>query len=333
MTTYELKRGDTGPSPRAQLLDANGNPVNLTGATVRFKARRHLGAALTVDAAAMVEGPATSGWVHWDPAVTDTEDADVGGHLAEWQVTFSGGAVQTFPGGDAFDILLIGADLDSPVSAAGPGYAPRALARQYGVSGQDAEVDAAIAAAQLRVDDFTGHRWQAAAQTVVAAISGKGVALLPLQIDPAQPVQVRPVGATTDLPATSYQVTSSRTRGQVDAVWLGVGGSDPIIAGAEPWNGGWANLLPRTGQLQVTGTFGTAAVPYEVQLATALVAADLQAAGQAGEQDVRPDTDDEGNVVRIAAGRPDAPEPGRTTGTPLADQLLRPLRRQAVRLA
>lgn len=111
MTTYDIKRGDLAPHPRAQLV-GDGGPVNLTDATVVFKTRRLGHTALTIDAPAVIEDPAEGGWVHYEPTEADT--ATVGEYLAEWQVTFDDDSIETFPG-DGFDALRVLADLDQPI--------------------------------------------------------------------------------------------------------------------------------------------------------------------------------------------------------------------------
>jgi hypothetical protein len=333
MTTYTIKRGDTAPSPRAQLLDGTGSPVNLTGAAARFKARASEGDPLKVDAVAVVEA-GTNGWVRYDPISADTDT--VADYLAEWQVTFGSGAVETWPG-EGHDTFRVTADLDAPISTGGWNYASRDEARNAGAQGTDDQIDDALASARARIDSYTGQSWAPEEMTVVAPLSGSGVALLPRQIDPDLPVEVRFVGATTDVPATAYHVTSSRVLGQVDAIYLGAGGGDILIAGAEPYNGGWANLLPRSGQIQVTGTFGVLDTPAEVSGAAALIAAAIsQGGGLPADYTSGATVDDEGNTVAIEpSGTTDdgaTRRPTRTTGVPAADALLAPLKRRPIRL-
>lgn len=328
MTTYHVKTGDTAPRPRTQLLDGAGQPVVLTGAAVRFKAFTAPGVTAKVDGVAtIVDAP--TGLVEYPLTAPDTTPAE--SYLVEWQVTFGGGAVQTFPG-EGYDLLVVAADLDA-TEAQGTGYCTVAQARAAGAEGSNAEVQAAIASAELRVNRKTRTAWGRRQRTVVATIDADGRALLPSPIDTAQAITVRAVGATSDLAATAYQVTSSDTVGQLDAIYLGWGGSDPLVLGAEPWNGGWAGLLTGIRQLQVSGVMGVV-TPPEVAQATALIAASITAGtspgsttGVSGELDA----DDEGNAVTIspAGADPDAVR-ARSTGVPLADELLEPLVSQRV---
>jgi hypothetical protein len=91
---FFIKQNDTSPSLRAILKDGDEIAINLTGATVRFHMRTVGGETAAVDADASIV-TAESGIVQylWDAADTAT----VGSYQAEFEVTFSGGAVETFP--------------------------------------------------------------------------------------------------------------------------------------------------------------------------------------------------------------------------------------------
>ena len=98
---YTYKAGDTKPDLRMQCLDGTGQPIDLTGASVEF----HLSdtgwwgasGALVINAAAVVEA-GVNGWVHYTFAVDQTSSFE-GMMQAEFQVTYVGGAVETFPNG------------------------------------------------------------------------------------------------------------------------------------------------------------------------------------------------------------------------------------------
>lgn len=96
-----MKTGDTAPIVQATLLDADSAPVDIAGATVRFvMATSPGGGAAVVDAAAVnaqvttgadgTKGKVTYAWVAEDTATA-------GSYVAEFEVTFSDGSVQTFP--------------------------------------------------------------------------------------------------------------------------------------------------------------------------------------------------------------------------------------------
>ena len=93
---FYIKQNDTLPAIIANLTDANDAAVNLTGATVKFNMRVDPAGAVKVNAAGATIEDAESGQVSyaWISANTDTADD----YEAEFQVTFAGGAAQTFPG-------------------------------------------------------------------------------------------------------------------------------------------------------------------------------------------------------------------------------------------
>lgn len=101
------KKGDTAPAIAEQLFDGNGVPVVLTGASVKFllwivgEATVHVNAAATITDAA-------NGKVSYTPTTTATDTVGTG--LIEWQVTYSGGAIQTFLG-STYQKVLIELDL------------------------------------------------------------------------------------------------------------------------------------------------------------------------------------------------------------------------------
>jgi hypothetical protein len=88
------KQNDTSPAVTGQLFDGTGTVVNLTGASVKFMAWFPGDATVKINAAATITD-AANGRVSYTPNSTDTNT--IGDMMAEWQVTFSGGAVETFP--------------------------------------------------------------------------------------------------------------------------------------------------------------------------------------------------------------------------------------------
>ena len=93
---FYIKQNDTRPAIIANLTDANDAAVNLTGASVKFHMRVDPAGAVKVNAGGATIEDAEAGQVSyaWTTANTDTADD----FEAEFQVTFAGGAVQTFPG-------------------------------------------------------------------------------------------------------------------------------------------------------------------------------------------------------------------------------------------
>ena len=112
-TVVTMKRNDTGPPLVVTLLDATAAAVDLTDATgIRFLMRRKDDVALKVDGTCSVVGDPTDGQVQyeWQEGDTDTSDPR---WLAELEVTFDDGVVETFPN-DSYLIVKILDDLDVP---------------------------------------------------------------------------------------------------------------------------------------------------------------------------------------------------------------------------
>lgn len=93
MKTY-IKQNDTSPALVGQLFNPDGSNPDLTGATVKFIMRSSSGGAAKVDASATVV-TASTGRVKYTWSAGDTDT--VGEYEGEFEVTFSGGAVQTYP--------------------------------------------------------------------------------------------------------------------------------------------------------------------------------------------------------------------------------------------
>jgi hypothetical protein len=92
---WTIVAGDTEPLFSDTLEYANGEPVNLEGATVRFVMR-----ALTAEQPQALKGTVTllepaKGKLYYAPNASDS--AEPGNYMANWHVTFAGGEQQTFP--------------------------------------------------------------------------------------------------------------------------------------------------------------------------------------------------------------------------------------------
>lgn len=92
--TFFIKQNDTSPAMLATLQDANGNAVNLTGATVRFHMRPVGSTQVMVDQAATLVTP-LSGVVRYDWVGADTDT--IGSYQAEFEVTYADASIETFP--------------------------------------------------------------------------------------------------------------------------------------------------------------------------------------------------------------------------------------------
>lgn len=92
--TFTIRQNDHGETMTSTLTDATGAVVNLTGATVKLVASPIRGGAKIVNAAATITD-AVNGKVSYTWQAVDT--AVNGEYVATWKVTFSGGAVESFP--------------------------------------------------------------------------------------------------------------------------------------------------------------------------------------------------------------------------------------------
>jgi hypothetical protein len=108
---FTIGQGDTASILTDTLEDQDGNPVDISGATVAFKMRKLDATTPTVNAAASNKqnGDGTDGskgkvsytWGNVDTAVP-------GSYVGQWVVTYSSGKVQTFPNWTYISILITG---------------------------------------------------------------------------------------------------------------------------------------------------------------------------------------------------------------------------------
>jgi hypothetical protein len=96
-----MKKGDRLPVIDAQLCDRNG-PVNLTGATVNFIMKSPAGVVKVNAICAIVD--AVNGRVQYSWGLTDTDTANA--YRSEFQVTFPGGLLETFPNDDYVPAII-----------------------------------------------------------------------------------------------------------------------------------------------------------------------------------------------------------------------------------
>jgi hypothetical protein len=106
---FEIKQGDTGPRIETTLLDGDGVPVDLTDAvSVRFKmvAKAHPHA-VKLNRVTAGFNPTTAGevWYQWAAGNTDTP----GSYTIDWQVTFPGAIIMTFPSHTFDEVKVIAA--------------------------------------------------------------------------------------------------------------------------------------------------------------------------------------------------------------------------------
>jgi hypothetical protein len=91
---FFIKQNDTSPALQATLKDGLGAVVDLTGASIRFHMRKTGDTTAKVDATAVIEN-ADNGLVYYSWVAADTDT--IGSYEAEFEVTFTGGEIETFP--------------------------------------------------------------------------------------------------------------------------------------------------------------------------------------------------------------------------------------------
>lgn len=91
---FFIKQNDTSPFMTATLKDASDNAVDILGSSVQFHMRAVGSTTVKVDAAAVVTD-GENGAVKYEWATGDTDT--VGQYQAEFEVTYAGGKIETFP--------------------------------------------------------------------------------------------------------------------------------------------------------------------------------------------------------------------------------------------
>jgi hypothetical protein len=109
MTDYWFKQSDTAPAIVAALLDGNGNPVSLVGATVRFHMMDQSGTVI-ITANATVDPDQINNTGHVSYSWQTTDLASTGVYLAEWEVTFLNGKKETFPN-NGYDVVRVAKEI------------------------------------------------------------------------------------------------------------------------------------------------------------------------------------------------------------------------------
>lgn len=151
---FAAKQGDTQPVWNDTLTYSDGSVANLTGASVMFVMRSMTSSTVTTNAAATIVSP-TAGTVSYTPTATDT--ANFGNYQGAWVVTFSGGAIQTWPTDGYLDIWI-----QPNLTSSSTQYLVSLddLKDQLNIPGND------------RTRDQKLIRWITAARPVIEAITG-----------------------------------------------------------------------------------------------------------------------------------------------------------------
>jgi len=109
MANFVMKVGDTSPDIEIQCQDSAGDPVDISGADVKFHLVPQDGTTLEIDSVATITS-GSDGKVKYEWATGDT-DLTAQTYDAEFQVTFSPGtgseAIETFPNTGNISIQFI----------------------------------------------------------------------------------------------------------------------------------------------------------------------------------------------------------------------------------
>ncbi len=106
---FYIKQNDEASILTATLTDEYAVAVNIMGAAVLFQMAPIQGGVVVGGTAVNLDaGTATRGMVSYDWSTGQT--ATPGLYLGEWQVTFAGGTVQTFPN-DGYTLVRIMAEV------------------------------------------------------------------------------------------------------------------------------------------------------------------------------------------------------------------------------
>ena len=112
MADFTIKIGDTAPNIKARLKSKDGTTVTLTGATVVFSMRHAQTRVVThsnrsaniLEATPPTEPDDPNVDYDWETVVPSIP----GPYEAEFEVTYSGGLIQTFPDSGFIDIQVEG---------------------------------------------------------------------------------------------------------------------------------------------------------------------------------------------------------------------------------
>jgi hypothetical protein len=102
--TFYIKQNDTRPELDVFLRDDKDRSINVTGATVKFNMRNSADNVVKVNAGSVTTVSSTSGRVKYSFTTADTDTS--GNFEGEFQVTFVGGQVETFPNDSYIKVII-----------------------------------------------------------------------------------------------------------------------------------------------------------------------------------------------------------------------------------
>lgn len=246
-------------------MDDNGVAVDLTGATVKFKARAVGSTTLAIDASATIVGAATLGNVRYDWVAGDITGsgllASEKSALVWWEVT-SGGKTQ-----DVMEALI---EVRAHSPQANSYVELEELKQTLSLTGQsfaDRVLQDTIVASSRAVDDLTHRRfWPDADATQVRYYTPNGCDTLPID----DVITLTSVTADYDGDGTFEQTWVENTDFVLEPLNAVADGYPRCEFRRHPRSGFLFSPYPRS--LKVTAKFGWNTAPSGVKIATSMIA-------------------------------------------------------------
>jgi len=259
MADFYIGQGDTASTLLVVLRDANGNAVNITGATVHIDVTPIHGGTKTVDTSAtIVDAP--TGQVSY--TFTAGQTAVPGDYLATFTVTFGGGQIESFPNAGYY---LVTINPDAPTTA--QEYASvEELKKTLNLSATtyaDQDIKLALQTATSAINAHSGRVF-----TQGSSETRKFYPISPnyVLIDDAVSVSSVTTNGTTLVLDTDYRLEPVKVTITGPPYDVIRNMAIPGIYGAMGY--GFVAQSP----LSVTGVFGWPAVPAPVKMATMILA-------------------------------------------------------------
>lgn len=261
MADFYIGQGDTASTMLVTLRDANGNPVDITGATVHIDVTPIKAAAKIVDAAATIVN-APLGQVSYTFTAPQTNTP--GDYLATFTVTYAGGQVQAFPNAGYY---LITINPDAPTYAQDQEYATREeLKKTLNLTGTtygDQDISLALNAATQAINNHTGRSFKLGSPG--ESRTYRPVSADYLLIDDVTAVTAVQSGTTALALTTDYTL---------EPVRVARPGPPYDVLRAAPIIGGFGAFgqAHSWGTVTVTGTYGWPTVPHPIKQAAMILA-------------------------------------------------------------
>ena len=102
--TFYIKQNDTRPELDVFLRDDKDRSINVTGATVKFSMRNASDNSVKINLGSVTTVSSTSGRIKYSFSAADTDTA--GNFDGEFQVTFVGGQIETFPNDGYIKVII-----------------------------------------------------------------------------------------------------------------------------------------------------------------------------------------------------------------------------------